>query len=311
MAIQKKTIKEKISFDFKFNRALLAMLLIPTAFIVVFSYMPIYGVQIAFREYHPLRNMFDSQWVGLKYFIKFFTSYQWKEITRNTLIISFYELCTAPIPMIFAFLLTYLPSKRLRKSVQTVSFAPHFISTVVICGMLLQFLRADGGVINNITGLFGMEAKNYMAYAQYYRRIYIWSGVWQSFGYSAILYIAALTNASPELHEAAIIDGANIFKRILHIDWPCVVPTFCILLVLNCANILKSNSEKILLLQNNINLSVSETISTFTYRLSFDSPYPQYSYSAAVGMITSLVSMIILIIVNKASKNLEDKYEWQ
>lgn len=309
MAMRKRILHERIAYDIRFNRSLLTMLLIPTAFVIVFSYFPIYGVQIAFREYHPLRSLSTSKWVGLKYFLKFFNSYQWKEVIRNTFIISLYELCTAPIPMIFAFLLTHFPSSRLRKSIQTITFAPHFISTVVICGMILQFLRADGGIINVVAGYLGLEAKNYMAHAEYFRHIYIWTGVWQNFGYSALLYISALTYSSTELHEAAIIDGATILKRIRYIDWPCIMPAFTTLLMLNCANILKSNSEKILLLQNNINLSVSETLSIFTYKLSFDSPFPQYSYSAAVGMLTSLVSMIILLIVNRAKKDIEHRYE--
>ena len=211
-----------------------------------------------------------------------------------------------------ALLLNYLPSKRYRKAIQMISYAPHFISTVVMCGIILQFLQARGGLINVLLNLVGIESRNWITYPSAFRHIYVWSGVWQGLGYSSIIYIAALSAVPPDLHEAAIVDGANIVKRIWHVDIPCVLPTFCILLIMRCGSILNVGFQKVLLLQNNLNLSVSEIISTYTYNIGLNSSgaVPQYSYGAAIGLFTSVVNLVLLVIVNAITKRLSGNGLW-
>ena len=187
-----------------------------------------------------------------------------------------------------------------------VSYAPYFISTVVMCGIILQFLQARGGLINLLLNLIGIESKNWITYPSAFRHIYVWSGVWQSVGYNSIIYIAALSSVSMELHEAALVDGANILQRIWHVDIPSVMPTFCVLLIIRCGNIMNVGFQKVLLLQNNLNLRTSEIISTYAYNIGLNSSgsTPQYSYGTAIGLFTSVVNLILLVIVNKIIKKL-------
>lgn len=303
-------VNKGVIADLKRDRVLYLLLLIPFTVLILFSYVPMYGVQIAFRDYNILNGIWESPWVGLKHFIRFFKSPVFWPIVRNTLVISFYSLATFPLPVILAILLNYLPSVRFRKTVQMLSYAPHFLSTVVMCGIILQFLDKRSGVINAFLGLFGVEPANYMASAAAFPHIYIWSGVWQGVGYSSIIYIAALEGISPELHEAAIIDGASIFQRIRNIDLPLIMPTVCIMLILACGSIMNVNFEKILLLQNNLNISTSEVIGTYVYKQGFASAFPQYSYSSAIGMFSSVVNMILLITVNEITRKLNDSGLW-
>ena len=217
-----------------------------------------------------------------------------------------------PLGLVLALLLNYVPSARFRKTVQMVSYAPHFISTVVMCGMITQFLDARSGLINVLLRYVGVQPRNWMTYPEYFRHIYVWSGVWQGLGYSSIIYIAALSGVSPELHEAAIVDGANIFQRMWNVDIPSVLPTFCILLIMRCGSIMSVGFEKVLLLQNNLNKSASEIISTFTYNIGLNSSgaMPQYSYGAAIGLFTSLVNMALLLLVNTVTKKLSGSGLW-
>ena len=193
-----------------------------------------------------------------------------------------------------------------------VSYAPHFISTVVMCGMITQFLDARSGLINVLLRYVGVQPRNWMTDPEYFRHIYVGSGVWQGLGYSSIIYIAALSGVSPELHEAAIVDGANIFQRMWNVDIPSVLPTFCILLIMRCGSIMSVGFEKVLLLQNNLNKSASEIISTFTYNIGLNSSgaMPQYSYGAAIGLFTSLVNMVLLLVVNTVTKKLSGSGLW-
>ncbi len=284
------------------------MLILPMLFLFIFRYLPLWGIQIAFRDYHPLSGITTSPWVGLKYFDKFFQYYKWKDLVINTIMINLLELLFAPVPMLFALLLEHFPSRKYRSFVQTVSFAPHFISTVVLCGMLMQFLSADHGIINILLSKFGFEKLNYMAYPKYFRTIYVLSGVWQHFGFNAIIYIAVLTGVPTSLHEAAIMDGASLTKRIQYIDLPELLPRFISLLLLQCGSMLNTSSEKILLLQNNINLNVSEVISTYTYKVGLASTTPNYSYSAAIDIMTAIVNLTILFIVKRIQKRMEARW---
>lgn len=302
--------KKGLIADLKRDRVLYLLLLIPLTVLILFSYIPMYGVQIAFRDYNILKGIWDSPWVGLKHFIQFFKNPVFWTLIRNTLVLSFYSLSTFPLPVLLAILLNYLPSARFRKTVQMVSYAPHFLSTVVMCGIILQFLDKRSGMVNAFLGLFGVEASSYMANAAAFPHIYIWSGIWQGVGYASIIYIASLAGVSYELHEAAIMDGATIIRRIRHIDLPAISPTICIMLVLACGSIMNVNFEKILLLQNNLNISASEVISTYVYKQGFASSFPQYSYSSAIGMFSSVINMVLLVTVNQITKKLSDSGLW-
>lgn len=296
--------------DVRRDRMLYLMILAPLAFLLVFSYAPMYGVQIAFRDYNIIKGIWDSPWVGLKHIRKFFSSYMFWRLMKNTLALSAYSLAVFPLSLVLALLLNYMPNRRYKKTVQMVSYIPHFLSTVVMCGMVLQFLDQRTGMLNAFLGLFGVPAQSFMANPSAFPHVYIWSGVWQGVGYGSVIYIATLAGVSPELHEAAIIDGANIWQRIWHVDIPGVLPTFCILLIMRCGSIMNVDFEKILLLQNDLNGKVSEVISTYVYKQSFQNTFPQYSYSAAIGLFTSLVNMALLVTVNWASKRLSGSSLW-
>ena len=265
---------------------------------------------MAFRDYRPARGITGSKWVGLKYILKFVQSYQFPMVIKNTLFINLYTLLTFPLPLIFAIMLTYLPFRRVRKTVQMVSYAPHFISTVVLCSLILEFTKARGGLLNDVLAIFGIPSANWMAKPQYFYSIYVWSGVWQELGYNSIIFIAALAGISPELHEAATIDGAGLMRRIWHVDIPGVLPTFCILLIMQSGKMMTIGYEKVLLLQNTVNTEVSEVISTYAYNIGLASSNPQFSYSAAISLFTSVVNMIMLFIVNKISFKLSSNSLW-
>lgn len=292
------------------DRVLYLMILAPLTVLILFSYVPMYGVQIAFRDYNIVKGIWNSPWVGMKNIKKFFSSYMFWRLIKNTLVLSAYSLATFPLSLVLALLLNYMPSQRYKKAIQMVSYAPHFLSTVVMCGMVLQFLDQRTGMLNAFLKLFGMPSVSFMAIPEAFPHVYIWSGVWQGVGYGSVIYIATLAGVSPELHEAAIIDGANIWQRIWHVDIPGVLPTFCILLIMRCGSMMNVDFEKILLLQNDLNGKVSEVISTYVYKQSFQNSFPQYSYSSAIGLFTSLVNLVLLVTVNRVSKWLSGSSLW-
>jgi len=303
-------IGKKLYLELQRYGALYVMLLIPLVILILFKYMPMYGVQIAFKDYKISRTIAESPWVGCKYFTKFFNSFQFKQIMGNTLSINLYSLATFPLSLLFALMVHYLTLPKFKKTVQMVSYAPHFISRVVMCSMIIQFLDARGGIINEFLALFGVEPVNYMAKPEYFYTIYVWSDVWQKIGYNSIIYVAALAGVSQELHEAAIVDGAPIVKRIWYIDIPSVLPTFCILLIMQCGQLLNLGYEKVLLLQNNLNNDVSQVISTYSYEIGIAASRPQYSYASAIGLFTSVINMTMLFIVNKVTKKLSGNSLW-
>lgn len=311
-AVNRQPIGYRARREFTRNYQLYLLILIPLVIIILFKYVPMYGVQIAFRDFKITKSITSGKWVGLKYFEKFFNSPLAMTYIVNTLSISLYELLLFPLSMILALLLNYIPSVGYRKSVQMISYAPHFISTVVMCGIILQFLQGRNGLINVILGLFGVESRNWITYPSAFRHIYVWSGVWQNLGYDSIIYIAALSGVSHELHEAAIVDGASLVKRIWHVDIPSILPTFCILLIMRCGSIMNVGFQKVLLLQNNLNLSASEIISTYTYNIGLNSTgsMPQYAYGAAIGLFTSVVNLILLVLVNRITKRLSGSGLW-
>ena len=291
--------KDRLIRHFKRYGALYVMLIIPMTVLILFKYLPMYGVQIGFRNYRITRSIADSPWVGFKYFKKFFDYYDFWPIMRNTLMINFYSLLTFPLPLVLAVMITHLPFKRVAKTVQNVTYIPHFISTVVLCSMVIQFTNARTGLLNHVIAAFGGTPVNFMAKKEYFYAIYVLSDLWRDIGYNSIVYIAALAGVSPDLHEAAIVDGASLVKRIWHIDIPSIMPTFCTLLILRCGSLLSVGHEKVLLLQNTLNMPMSEVISTYSYNISLNSSTPQFSYAAAIGLFVSIINLVLLTSVNK------------
>ncbi len=287
------------------------MLLIPMGFLLLFSYVPLYGLQIAFKDYNASLGMWGSPWVGLKHFTKFFESYQFERVLRNTVLISLYTLAAGfPIPIILALSLNCCQAEKFKKVVQTVTYAPYFISTVVLVGMLMQILSPKYGMINNLIRNLGGKEILFMSEGTMFSSIYVWSGIWQTTGWSAVIYIAALSGIDPGLHEAAIVDGASRLKRIWHVDLPGILPTIVIVLIMNAGSLLNVGYEKILLMQNTTNLEFSEVISTYIYKTGLVASMPNYSYSTAVGLFNSVINFIILIVVNSLSKRLSETSLW-
>lgn len=286
------------------NSTLILMVIIPLIVIFIFQYIPLYGLQIAFKNYNPLGSIWESEWVGFKYFEQFFSYYKFKDLLANTVLLNLYDVLLTPIPLIFAMCINYVPSRNLANFIQHVAIMPHFISVVVICSLIMRFLSPDG-LINEIYTSLGNDSVNFLAQGKFFRSIYVWSGVWQNVGFSAIIYISALADVPRELHEAADIDGANIFKKMLYIDLPTVLPLFAVNLVFRFGALMSNNYEKILLLQNNANLKYSQVISTYTYEVAFKGIIPQYSLATAIGIITAIVNMALLLIIKKATRRWE------
>jgi putative aldouronate transport system permease protein len=287
------------------------MLLIPLAWLVIFQYWPMYGAQIAFRNFMPGLSIWDSPWVGLDNFTKFFNSYMFVRVIRNTLWVSFYSLLIGfPIPIIFALAINQLSGGWFKRTIQMVSYAPYFISTVVVVGMVIQFLDLRRGPVNLLLQALGMSPINFMGSPELFPSIYVWSSVWQYTGFSAVIYLAALSTVDPSLHEAAVVDGANRLQRIWHIDLQTILPTIITLLILNMGQIMNVGFEKVFLLQNTLNQTTSEVISTYIYKVSLAAGIASYSYGAAIGLFNSLVGLILLAIANQISKKLTETGLW-
>lgn len=292
------------------HAVLYLLLLIPLAYILIFHYYPMFGAQIAFRNYSFRKGIFHSPWVGLKYFRQFIQNYTFQRVMCNTILISLYSIATFPIPILLAMLVHYMPSKGLRRSVQMVSYAPHFISTVVMVGIIMQFFATRDGLINNLLGLLGVDAIDFLGSPKRFYGLYVWTGVWQTMGYNSIIYISSLSSIDPELHEAAKIDGASLLQRIRHIDLPGLLPIVVTMFILRCGSVLNIGYEKVYLLQNTLNISASEVISTYVYKQGLTAAIPQYSYSTAVGLFVSVINIIILTMVNTLSRRLAKTSLW-
>lgn len=299
----------RLGRDVKRNYILYIMIAPVVAYYVIFCYWPMYGIQIAFRDFIPRLGFLGSPWVGLDHFKRFFSSYNFLTLLGNTLKLSIYGLLVSfPIPILFALLLNYLPGKGFRKTVQTISYAPNFISMVVMCGMITIFLYPDTGVINQVIKSLGGESVDFLSNPKYFRSIFVWTGVWQTMGFSAIMYISALSGVDYEMHEAAIIDGANKLQRIRYIDMPSIMPTASIMLIFALSGIMGVDFQKVLLLQNSLNMSVSDVLSTYVYRVGIlDS---DYGYSTAVGLFNSVCSVILLIASNAIVKKKTSSGLW-
>jgi putative aldouronate transport system permease protein len=307
----KKRTARKLLLRIKNCWQLYLFLIIPISYIILFSYVPMYGAQIAFKKYSYTKGIWGSPWVGFKNFTRFFEAYYFWRLIWNTISISLYNLIAGfPFPIIFAVGLNYLLSNRYKKVVQTVTYAPHFISTVVIVGMLMQLLSPRMGPINSIIRFLGNEPINFMGIPGYFRHIHVWSGIWQHTGWNSILYIAALSGISIELHEAAIVDGANKIQRIWLIDIPGILPTAAILLILSFSSILSVGFEKTYLMQNSLNLRVSEVINTFVYNVGIAEGASNFAYATAIGLFQSLIGFLLVMFVNAISKRIGSARIW-
>lgn len=276
-------------------------LLIPIAQIIIFKYWPMAGIQIAFKNYDYRLGIWDSPWAGIKYFQQFFQSYMSKRVIINTLRLSIYNLIAGfPIPIVFALLLNVVSNKRYKKLVQSVTYMPHFISTVVLVGILTQMLNVHTGLYGHAYQLFhnGEKAKDILGIAKAFPDLYVWSGIWQSFGFNSIIYVASLSSVDASLHEAAEIDGANRFQRVLHVDLPAILPTISIMLILAFGNIMSVGYEKAYLMQNTLNTSYSEIISTYVYKVGIQNGGGNFSFGTAIGLFNSVVNFILLFAVN-------------
>jgi ABC-type polysaccharide transport system permease subunit len=277
---------------------LYVLLLPPLIFSIIFLYWPMYGLILAFKNYNITLGITGSPWAGTKYITQFFHSYLFWPVIKNTLVLNIYALLALfPLPIVLALLLNSLRSQRFKKTVQLITYAPYFISTVVLVGMILMLFSPTTGVVNRpITALSGSPVDFLSAEA--FRHTYVWSGAWQTLGYSAIIFLAALAGVDPELHEAARVDGASILRRIWHIDLPGILPVTITLLILNMGQLLNSGFEKVLLLQNPNNLSVSQVLDTYSFQIAFQSQIPQYSYASAIGLFKSVISLILILLAN-------------
>lgn len=284
----------------------LYVFLIPTIlYFLVFRYYPMYGLQIAFRNYKASKGIWGSQWVGMRNFQRFFATADFWQLLENTLAISVGNLLISfPVPIILALLLNQMPSKRYKKVVQTVIYAPHFISTVVMVGIIFLFFSPSSGIINHMIVALGGQPIHFMAEASMFRPLYIGSEIWQGAGWGSILYLAALASINPELHEAAVVDGANKFQRVLHIDIPGILPTVVIMFILNSGKVMAVGFEKAYLMQTSLNISASEIIATYVYKRGLLNS--QFSFSAAVGMFESVINLVLIVTVNFISRKVSD-----
>ena len=305
---KQKKRKDRIKL-IKQNYQLYFFLIPAVVFIALFMYGPLYGLLMAFQNFRPADGIFGSEWVGLKWFKRFFSTPKCWDIIRNTLTVSIYSLIAGfPFPICLAIILNYVKNLRFKKFAQTVTYMPYFISTVVLVAMMNLFFSPTSGFINTIIKSFGGEPVYFMGISSLFPHMYVWSGIWQSMGYSSIIYIAALSGVSPELHESAVIDGANILQRIWHIDIPTIMPTMVILLIMSCGNIMNVGYEKVYLMQNDLVIDTAEVISTYVYKQGLINN--QFGYSTAIGLMNNVINFIVLICANKLSNKIFGSGLW-
>lgn len=284
----------------------LYLLLIPGIIItIIFKYIPMYGIQIAFRDYNAVDGFWGSEWIGLDWFVKFFHNYNSTRMIRNTLLLSLYTLLWSfPLPIIISLLLNQVKGVRFRKTIQTVIYAPHFISIMVLCGIIKIFLSPYGGLFNVIAQAFGGMPIDFLGEPSLFRTIYVTSGIWQDTGWGTILYLATLSGVDTQLYDAAKVDGANKFKLIRHVDIPVLVPIIVIQLIMSFGNLMNVGFEKAFLLQTDLNSPMSDIIATYIYRQGILKA--QYSYSTAVGLFNTAVNLVLLYVVSKICKKMSN-----
>lgn len=280
----------------------LYLLLLPSAILLFcFAYLPLGGLIIAFKDYSPSLGIMGSPWVGLKNFLQYFKSYQFGVTIKNTLGLSLYSILVGfPLPIALALMCNQMKAKAFKKVFQVITYLPHFISTMVMCGLILIFLSPSSGLFANLFRLIGLEFPNLMAKADAFKHIYVWSDIWQHLGWDSIIYLAALSSIDPTYYEAATIDGASTLQKIKYIDIPLIIPTAMVLLIMRAGSILGIGFEKVFLLQNTQNILASEIISTYVYKIGLQSF--QYSLSTAIGLFNTLVNIIVLLLINYIAK---------
>jgi putative aldouronate transport system permease protein len=288
----------------------LYLLILPSVvYVLVFNYIPMYGVQLAFKDFRSSLGIWGSQWVGLKHFTRFITYPYFRQMVWNTFSISLYSLVAGfPAPILMALLINEIKWVRFKKTVQMVSYAPHFISTVVICGMIILFTSKNNGMINHLLAAIGLERIDFMTEPGWFKSVYVLSGIWQNTGWGTIIYLAALSGVSPELIEAARMDGANRLNTIRHVNLPHIMPTVIILLILNCGSLFSIGFEKVWLLQNPLNQDASEIIATYIYKVGLQGA--QYSYSTAIGLFNTTINLVLLVLVNTFSGKFSQTSLW-
>ncbi|MBD0378545.1 sugar ABC transporter permease [Paenibacillus sp. WST5] len=288
---------------------LYVLVLLPMTYIIIFKYVPMYGAQIAFRDFSVIQGFSGSDWVGLKNFEDFFSSPNFWLLIKNTLLISLYSLLLGfPAPIILALALNEIGGGKFKRFVQTVTFAPYFISTVVMVSLIILVLSPRLGFVDHIVRLFGFETINFMGKPEYFKTIYVLSNIWQGLGYGAVIFLAALAGINPDLYEAAKVDGASRFQKMIHIDIPGILPAAIILLILNAGQIMNVGFEKIYLMQNPLNISASEVISTNVYKIGLLGA--NFSYSSAVDLFNSVINLILLLTVNVIAKRMSETSLW-
>ena len=311
--VKNKTAYRKYSIaaikkDFRMNYGVYMLLLPIVLFYIVFMYMPMYGAVIAFMDYSPALGITGSHWVGLKYFKEFFSSPYFAQVVGNTLIISFYDILFGfPAPIILALLLNEVGCEWYKKVVQTLTYLPYFISVVVICGLIRNFVATDG-LINNIVEMFGGKAENLLMKKEAFRSIFVSSNIWQGIGWNSIIYLAALSAVDAELYEAATIDGAGRLRQVFSVTIPSIMPTIVIMLILRIGSVMSVSSDKIILLYNELTYETADVISSFVFRKGI-TEY-NYSFSTAVGLFNSVINFILIVLANKLSRRLSDTSLW-
>ena len=300
--------KAKKTAGYRFKRAvtrywqLYLLVAIPIIYVFIFNYKPMVGIQIAFKKFSAKEGIWGGQWVGFKYFIKFFSTYKFWGILRNTLVISIYQVIAhIPLPVILALCINCIRNKTYKKTVQMLSYMPHFISTVVMVSMLMQLFNTRTGLIVLLFRAIGIEIGDVFASPSAFPHLFVWSGVWQNAGWGTIIYLAALSGVDPSQHEAAIVDGASRFQRCLYVDLPVVIPTMVILLIMDTGRVMSLGFEKVYLMQNDLNISASEIISTYVYKIGLTGA-ADYSYSTAISLFNSVINLILIMLTNMFSK---------
>jgi len=288
----------------------LYMIILPSLiYLIIFKYVPMVGVQIAFKNYVVTKGIWGSDWIGFKHFVDFFHLPIFWRVIKNTALLSLYSLLVGfPAPIILALALNELKNGIFKRTVQLVTFAPYFISTVIMVSIIMLFLSPELGFVHILADKFGFPAENVMSKPAYFKTVYVLSDVWQFTGYASVIYIAALAGVDPHLYEAAKVDGATRFQRMRHIDWPSLRPTAVILLILNAGQIMNVGFEKVYLMQNAINVGASEVISTYVYKMGLVGA--NFSFSAAVGLFNSIVNLLLLIVVNYVARKNSETSLW-
>ncbi len=294
---------------FKRYHPLYVLLLPALIYIIIFAYVPMYGIQIAFKDYRASFGIWGSEWVGLTHFVTFLKSPNFVQLIRNTLALSIYSLIAGfPVPIILAFMINEIQSPKFKKTVQMITYTPHFISTVAIVGLIGLFLKRETGLLNILFTNLGMQGKDFMADPGSFRTIYVLSGIWQNAGWGTVIYISALCGVDPEIIDAAKVDGASRLQKIFYIDFPTIKPTIITLLILNVGSLMSVGFEKVLLMQNSLNMETADVISTYTYRLGILGG--QFSYTTAIGLFNSVINAILLLTFNGVVKKVDGNSLW-